>query len=95
MSEVITLMTPITVGEETIKEITLRRPTVADTRKVGRLPYTFGAGGAIVPDTDTASKYVSICSALPPSTIDKLDVTDFQTLVLAIVGFFMVARTDN
>ena len=96
MSEVITLMTPITVGDETIKEITLRRPTVADTRKVGRLPYTFGKDGEVAIDTDIAAKYISACGAIPPSTVEKLDITDFQTLAYTVLGFFMVsARSSN
>lgn len=82
------LSKPITAHGETIEEITLKRPTVAQARKIGELPYRITEGG-LTTALETACRYVAACADIPPSSVDQLELNDLNALVLEVVGFFV------
>lgn len=90
MSEVkITLAQPITAHGAEVTEISLRKPTAADARAVGVLPYRLN--GSDIPDINipAACQYISKCSGIPPSSVDQLDPFDLNTACWAVAGFFL------
>ncbi len=85
-----TLNVAIQAHGETITDLKLRRPTVAEVRKIGRLPYiTLDADGHLTPDLNVTPAYISVCAGIPPSSVDKLDLTDLNQLSWAICSFFV------
>ena len=67
---------PVTLGQETIKEITLQRPTVKDVVAANR------PGG--VP-AEIELRMVSLLSGLPAEAIGDLDMEDY-TAVQSLLG---------
>lgn len=84
------LSTPITAHGESVKSLQLRRPTTAEVRKIGRLPYLLvDASGKFTPQLDVVAEYISVCAAIPPSSVDQLDLHDLNQLAWGVCGFFM------
>lgn len=67
---------PVTLGQETTKEITLKRPTVKDVVAANQ------AGG--VP-AEIELRMVSLLSGLSPEVIGELDMEDY-TAVQSLLG---------
>ncbi|PMZ36731.1 ArsR family transcriptional regulator, partial [Pseudomonas sp. GW247-3R2A] len=42
---------------------------------------------------DVAAKYIAICTAIPPSSVNQLDLADLNDLSWQIAGFFMTAAS--
>jgi hypothetical protein len=90
MSIKVPLSKPITVGDDQIKELELREPTIDDVVELG-YPYLM-----VVGDGDTKMelrpsvvvKYASKLAAVPPSGIKKLSLADLSKLNAAVMGFF-------
>lgn len=90
MSTKIKLSRPIPDGENTITDLELREPSVAD---VGDLGYPF-----VLNVTDgeirielkpkVILKYASRLGDVPPSTINSLSFGDFSVVQEAVMGFF-------
>lgn len=85
---VITLFAPIVAGEETIAQITLRRPTGKDVRELG-YPYKLGADQAVTIQAGIVAAFISRLADIPPSYVDRLDPVDFNTLGFEVIGFFL------
>lgn len=83
------LATPITAHGETLSEITLKRPTAAQAREIGVLPYRVAEDGVPQPLIAPACRYIAVCSGIPPSSVDQLDITDLNALAWEVVGFFV------
>lgn len=95
MSEkVIKLSSPITAHGETLSEISLRVPTPADARKVKSLPYVMGADESVNLNVDVCAKYVELLAQIPPSSIEQLAMSDFNTLCWEVAGFFMGSGSE-
>ena len=84
------LATPITAHGETLSEITLKRPTAAQAREIGALPYRVGEDGVPQPLVAPACRYIAVCAGIPPSSVDQLDITDLNALA-CFVTFFLIA----
>lgn len=88
MSVTVNLSKPIKVGGEEQKELTLRRPTPEDARALKLLPYVAREDGSVTMDAELASRYISRLAAIPPSSVDQLDIADLNTLCWTVFGFF-------
>lgn len=84
------LSTPITAHGESVKSLQLRRPTTAEVRKIGRLPYLLvDAAGKYTPQMDVVAEYITVCAAIPPSSVDQIDLHDLNQLAWVVCSFFM------
>ena len=84
----IELTEPIETGDETVSELTLRRPDGKVIRELG-FPYSFGSDGDdFTINTKVCAKYICRLAAVPSSLVDKIAPSDFQDLCVAIVDFF-------
>jgi hypothetical protein len=89
MSDVIKLQVAIQAQDETLTSLTLRRPTVQEVRAIKALPYKIDKNEEVSLDMDVAAKYIAVCAAIPPSSVNQLDLADLNTLSWAIASFFM------
>ncbi|MGR0136646.1 phage tail assembly protein [Pseudomonas sp. RSP] len=89
MSEPIKLDQPIEAHGEQLSELTVRRPTVQEVRAIKALPYKVGKDDEVTLDTEVAAKYIAVCAGIPPSSVNQLDLADFNTLCWEVTGFFM------
>ncbi|MCP1289819.1 phage tail assembly protein [Chromobacterium sp. S0633] len=90
MSEIrIPLSAPITAHGEEITELVLRKPTTAESRAVGVLPYRIGAANMPEINVPASCQYISKCAGIPPSSVDLLDVADLNAACWAVAGFFL------
>lgn len=89
MSEVIKLQVAIQAQDETLTSLTLRRPTVQEVRTIKALPYKIGQDEEVTLDMDVSAKYIAVCAAIPPSSVNQLDLADLNALSWKIAGFFM------
>lgn len=85
------LAKPITAHGEQVTELQLRRPTLAEVKKIGRMPYvvTNPNTGAYSPDLSVVGDYIGVCAGIPPSSVDQLDLSDLNQLAWAVCSFFM------
>ncbi len=87
----IDLAVPIKAHGEELVALKLRRPTTAEVRKIGRMPYVVvDESGKIAPDMGVVPDYVSICAGIPPSSVEQIDLSDLNQLAWAVVGFFLM-----
>jgi ABC-type molybdate transport system ATPase subunit len=89
MSEVIKLQVAIQAQDETLTSLTLRRPTVQEVRAIKALPYKIDQNEEVSLDMEVTAKYIAVCAAIPPSSVNQLDLADLNTLSWTIAGFFM------
>ncbi|WP_049870498.1 phage tail assembly protein [Pseudomonas cremoricolorata] len=83
------LNAPINAHGAEIDELTLRRPTSREAQKIRALPYKLDKDEAVCLDLDAVAKYVVVCTGIPPSAVDQLDLNDLNQLGWQITGFFM------
>ncbi|MDU8357979.1 phage tail assembly protein [Pseudomonas syringae group sp. J309-1] len=95
MTKPTTLAVPITAHDQEVTEITLRRPTTKEVRAIKALPYKIDKDEAVTLDMDVAAKYIAVCASIPASSVDQLDISDFNTLCWEIAGFFMSAESSK
>mgnify|MGYP001546699363 CR=1 FL=1 len=91
MTGTVKLQVAIEAHGEPLTELTLRRPTVQEVRAIKALPYRIGKDEEVSLDMDVAAKYIAICTAIPPSSVNQLDLADLNDLSWQIAGFFMTA----
>ncbi|MFK0090643.1 phage tail assembly protein [Pseudomonas sp. NPDC090755] len=91
MSITIKLAAPVTEGDQQLTEITLRRPTVQEVRAIKALPYKLDKNEDVFLDTEVSAKYIAVCAGVPPSTVNQLDLADFNTLSWRVTSFFLNA----
>lgn len=90
MKEVIDLSAPIQAHGEEVRVLELRRPTVAEVRKLKALPYKIDAEDAVSLDMDVAAKYIALCAHIPPSSVDQLDISDLNKAAWVVARFFLM-----
>jgi hypothetical protein len=95
MSEPIKLSGPIEAHGEQVGELTVRRPTVQEVRAIKALPYKIGKDEEVTLDTEVAAKYIAVCAGIPPSSVNQLDLTDFNELCWEVAGFFMKSASPQ
>ncbi len=88
------LTVPIQAHKETLTELTLRRPTTKECRDLGGLPYSLGEGNKPQPLLDMAAQYIVLCAGIPLSSVDQLDLSDFNDLIWVVIGFFMTSAAE-
>lgn len=88
-----TLNTPIQAHGEELKALEIRRPTVQDCRAIKSLPYKIEKDESVGLDLDVAAKYIAVCAAIPPSSVDQLALVDLNNLAWTIAGFFMTGAS--
>ncbi|RBH54787.1 MULTISPECIES: phage tail assembly protein [Pseudomonas] len=94
MTDPVKLQVPIEAHGEPLSELTLRRPTVQEVRAIKALPYKIDKGENVSLDMDVAAKYIAVCTGIPPSSVNQLDLSDLNTLSWAVAGFFMSAASQ-
>lgn len=82
----VTLTTPIEAHGEKLSELKLRKPTTAELIEHGQ-PYTTQRGGVIKADYRVCAALISAICAIPPSSVDKLEPSDFDEAAMSLVGF--------
>ena len=93
MSDVVKLQVAIEAHGEPLTTLTLRRPTVMEVRAIKALPYKIGKDEEVTLDMDVAAKYIAVCTGIPPSSVNQLDLADLNTLSWSVAGFFMTAAS--
>lgn len=89
----ISLSVPIPVMGDTVKEITLRRPTGRDLMELG-MPVIFDASGAMVHNYAIVGAMINRLGNIPPGSVEKMDSQDIVKAALKMTGFFMPTRED-
>lgn len=95
MSVTIKLAVPVTAHDQELRELTLRRPTVQEVRAIKSLPYKLDSNEEVSLDMDVAAKYIAVCAAVPPSTVNQLDLADLNTLSWRVASFFLNAASKT
>ena len=90
--EKFTLSEPIKAHGETLHELSVRRPTTEECRAIKAFPYVLGDTGLPVAEPEAAAKYMAVCCAIPPSSVNQLDLHDFNNLAWQIIGFFVNSK---
>lgn len=82
------LKTAIKAYGEEVTELTMRDPTPADARALKALPYVIGKDESVSLNLDVCAKYIERLCSIPPSSVDQIDLKDFNTLSWAVASFF-------
>jgi len=85
----IKLSQPIKAHGEEVATLSMRRPTMAEVRNIKGFPYVLGENMLPVADTEKSAKYIAVCCAIPPSSVDQLNLHDFNKLTWEVIGFFV------
>ena len=89
------LNTPIQAHGEELTHLTLRPPTVAECRAIKTLPYTLSLNSDEVSmNLDAVAKYISVCAAIPASTVNQLAIVDLNALAWILLGFFSNSASE-
>lgn len=89
------LSVPINAHGQQTDTLHLRRPSTAEVRKIGRLPYVLvDDQGKFTPQIDVVAQYLVVCAGIPPSAVDQLDLHDLNQLAWVVCGFFMTAASS-
>ena len=90
MSNAIKLTKPIEAHGETLNELKLRELNTEDIMRCGYPMTIKGAGdnAEIVLQPDIAAKYISRLAGIPESSVKALAPVDFNSVMMAVVGFF-------
>lgn len=75
---------PLESGEETIKEVELRKPYSGDLRSLG-----LQLALLIAQDVDSMVKLIPRISNLSARDVENLEMEDFTAVSMGIVGFFV------
>ncbi len=89
MSTTFPLSKPIEAHKETLHELVLREPEPADARAVKAMPYWVAADESVQLNPTAAHAYIVRLAGIPPSSVDQLDIGDFNSLCWVIAGFFL------
>ncbi|WP_422649041.1 phage tail assembly protein [Cupriavidus sp. H18C1] len=65
----------------------LREPTPEDARAVKAIPYWVAADDAVQLNPTAAHAYIVRLAGIPPSSVDQIDIGDFNKLCWVIAGF--------
>lgn len=92
----IKLSKPVKAHGEDVSELTLREPTTKDVRDLG-FPYAIDIEGQsrLIFDANVVAKYVVKLAGVPMSSVDQLQLPDFQALQGVVQGFFGRSEADG
>jgi hypothetical protein len=90
MEIVIDLEVPVMAHGEMIKQIKFRRPTAKDVMSIGNAYpiHIDWTTGEVRPNPPAMGEMMVILAAVPPPTINAMDIEDFATCSFALMGFF-------
>lgn len=80
---------PIQAHGEEVRVLQIRRPTVQEIRAIKVLPYTLNDSMMPVFDMEAVCKYLAVCCAIPPGSVNQLGLADLNKLSWAVTSFFM------
>lgn len=89
------LSEPIKAHGEELTALHVRRPTPEECRAIKAFPYVLGDSGLPVAEPEAAAKYMAVCCAIPPSSVNQLDLHDFNQLAWKIIGFFVNSKAKT
>lgn len=89
------LSEPIKAHGEELAVLHVRRPTPEECRAIKAFPYVLGESGLPVAEPESAAKYMAVCCAIPPSSVNQLDLHDFNNLAWKIIGFFVNSKAKT
>lgn len=89
------LSEPIQAHGETLTELFVRRPTPQECRAIRALPYVLTENTLPIVEPEAAAKYMALCCGIPPSSVNQLDLHDFNQLGWKIVGFFVNSKATE
>ena len=74
---------------EELSKLSLCRPTTEEVRKIGRMPFqVLDNAGRLTPDMSVVPDYIVVCTGIPMSAVNQLDLMDLNQLSWLILGFF-------
>ena len=82
----VVLGVPVTVGGETITELSIRRPKVRDLRALEEATQVKPS------QLDQGAALLSLLAGLPEAAVEEMDATDFARASEVIAGFFEGAK---
>lgn len=89
---VVPLSKPIEAHGQTITEITLREPTTEDVMAEGfptlMVPSADGKTVCVEVRANVVGRYIARLGAIPPSSVKKLSIADFQRCLNEVMSFF-------
>lgn len=83
----IQLSKPIEAHGETLDVLEMYEPTPADVRAIKALPYAVDQDENVHMRPEIVAKYVSRCASIPPSSVDQIDLTDFNEICWTVAVF--------
>jgi hypothetical protein len=86
MAKTIELKHAVTVGELTVKEITLQRPKTKDFIAIGTIPYHC---------VEADARLLASISGLPEKVIDQIDIEDLAILRIALARIWTAYFSGN
>lgn len=96
MADTVTLKLtkPIEAHGETLTELVLRPPTVAELRQCGS-PVRMGQAGSWIPEFEPCAQLISQICAIPSPSVNNLATGDFTRAAIEIVGFTMPSASPE
>ncbi|WP_064577177.1 phage tail assembly protein [Cupriavidus gilardii] len=89
MSITFPLSAPIEAHKQTLHELELREPTPEDARIVKAMPYWVAPDESVQLNPTAAHAYIVRLAGIPPSSVDQLDIGDFNNLCWVVARFFL------
>lgn len=89
------LLSAIEAHGETVDKLQMREPTPADARVVKALPYFIDKDENVHINATAAAQYISRCARIPMSSVEALNLSDFNQLCWDIAGFFLRDRSPK
>lgn len=89
LTESISLKKAITAYGEATSVLEMRAANTNDARTLKALPYTVQADETVSLNLDVCAKYISRLCNIPMSSVDSLDLADFNQLAWSVARFFL------
>jgi len=91
----IPLSKSIQAHDDTLQALELREPTPADVRAIKALPYALDRDETVHVRPEVVAQYVSRCASIPLSSVDQIELVDFNALCWTVAGFFLKPACDT
>ncbi|AXF20547.1 ArsR family transcriptional regulator [Burkholderia pyrrocinia] len=95
MAMKIRLSKPIDAHGETLDALELREPTPADVRAIKALPYALDREENVHVRPDVVAQYIARLASIPPSSVDQIDLVDFNSICWTVAGFFLTRASQT
>lgn len=80
---------------ETLDELDVREPTPADVRAIKSLPYALDREENVHLRPDVVAQYIARLAGIPPSSVDQIDLVDFNSICWTVAGFFLTRASQT